>query len=674
MTETARAKAQTGSAIRSLLGQTTDVQRRRAILTVVTLLLVAFPLIDRNGGDIDAAANACAFAILALGLNIVVGYAGLLDLGYAAFFAIGAYTYGALASWQVQPLWSDLWTPFQWLGLVDRFHAEGAPDVVHFTFSFWIGMPVAAIVAAFFGVLFGAPTLRLRGDYLAIVTLGFGEIVPIVARNWPTVTNGAIGLNGVQAPRLFGYSFGVDSEPFYYLGLLMIAAMILLSLRLQNSRIGRAWMAIREDEIAASAMGINLVSLKLLAFGIGAAFGGMTGAFYVSKLQTATPDMFMFPVSVMILVMVVLGGMGSVYGVVLAAIILQLLQSWFLQDLTGWIHKLGSWLDSAWLQRVDLVQSIELIFGIILVTMMLFRRQGLIPATRATPALTLDQQTAHASRGGFASPIRGIEPSKAAPAQPMIEVRNLTRRYGGIVAVKDLNIIVESNSIVALIGPNGSGKSTTFNLITGMDEPSSGQVLLLGEDITGLKAHAITGRGIARTFQNLRLFSNMTVLENVLVAMHSRTTTGPLAAALRTPSSRAQEREAQERAFEIIGAFGNRLLPRTNQLVKELSYANRRRVEIARALASRPKVLLLDEPTAGMNPVETLELSDQIRSLRNMGLTVFLIEHKLNVVNDIADKIIVLDHGEKIAEGTAEQVHSNPQVLEAYLGRKAAHA
>src|SRR5882672_6015304 len=678
MAESVGAKAQVGSAIGAQLRRIPAAQRRVAILTAVSVLLLAFPLIDRNGGDIDAAANACAFATLALGLNIVVGYAGLLDLGYAAFFAIGAYTYGALSSWQIQPQWSEFWEPFEWLGLVGRIHADGVPDVVHMTVSFWLGMPICGLVAAIFGVLFGAPTLRLRGDYLAIVTLGFGEIVPIVARNWPYMTNGAIGLNGVAPPRLFGYSFGVDSEPFYYLGLLMIAALILISLRLQNSRIGRAWMAIREDEIAASAMGINRVSLKLLAFAVGAGFGGMTGAFYVSKLQTATPDMFMFPVSVMILVMIVLGGMGSVYGVVLAAIILQLLQSWFLQDLTGWVHKLGHALGSSWLQRVELVQSIELIFGIILVTMMLFRRQGLIPATRPTPALTLEQQTAHVGRGGFAAPIRGIEsspkvePTESKPA--MIRIHGLTRRYGGIVAVKGLDIVVESNSIVALIGPNGSGKSTTFNLITGMDEPSSGQVLLLDTDITGLPAHLVTERGVARTFQNLRLFSNMTVRENILVAMHSRTTTGPLAAVLRTPRSRAEEREAEERAIEIIGAFGNRLLPRANQMVKELSYANRRRVEIARALASRPKVLLLDEPTAGMNPAETMELSDQIRSLRTMGLTVFLIEHKLNVVNDIADKIIVLDHGEKIAEGTAAQVHSNPQVLEAYLGRKAAHA
>ncbi|HXQ67837.1 MAG TPA: branched-chain amino acid ABC transporter ATP-binding protein/permease, partial [Alphaproteobacteria bacterium] len=556
---------------------------------------------------------------------------------------------------------------------VAHYQAMGE-NVVHFTLSFWIAMPLAALVAAFFGVLFGAPTLRLRGDYLAIVTLGFGEIVPIVVRNWPTLTNGAMGLNGVQAPSLFGYSFGVTSSPYYYLGVALIAFLIFVSSRLKESRVGRAWMAIREDEIAAAAMGVNRVKLKLLAFAVGAGFAGATGTFYVAKLQTATPDMFMFPVSVMILVMIVLGGMGSVYGVVLAAVILQLLQSWFLQDLSGWLHVLGRAVGNDWMQQIDLTQSIELIFGIILVLMMLYRRQGLIPATRATKALTLEQQTALPSRGTIDVDLRVVAPGELKPGTAMLEVEKLLKTFGGITAVKDVDLRVEPGSIVALIGPNGSGKTTLFNLITGMNAPDRGRISLLGEDITGLPSHVIVERGIARTFQNLRLFSNMTVLENILVGQHSRTKTGAVGAVLHTHAMLAEERETREHAIEILGIFGNRLMPRLNQVAKELSYANRRRLEIARALASRPKILLLDEPTAGMNPAETIELANQIKSLRGMGLTVFLIEHKLNVVNELADKILVLDHGEKIAEGTAEQVHARPEVLEAYLGRKVAHA
>src|SRR5215469_4292317 len=188
---------------------------------VLFLAAILFPLIDGNEGDIDAAANATAFAILALGLNIVVGFAGLLDLGYAAFFAIGAYAYGIASSWQLQPEWSDFWEPFQWLGLVSRFHAGGA-DVVHFQVSFWLMLPLAGAIAAFFGVLFGAPTLRLKGDYLAIVTLGFGEIVPIAVRNTPSITNGAMGLNGVAAPQIFGFDFGADATPYYYVGLTLV--------------------------------------------------------------------------------------------------------------------------------------------------------------------------------------------------------------------------------------------------------------------------------------------------------------------------------------------------------------------------------------------------------------------------------------------------------------------
>jgi len=648
-------------------------QQRWLILTLLALGAVLFPLIDRNEGDIDAAANATAFAVLALGLNIVVGFAGLLDLGYAAFFAIGAYFYGITSSWQVQPEWSSFWEPFQWLGLVAHYQANG-DNVVHFTLSFWLAMPIAAFVAAFFGVLFGAPTLRLRGDYLAIVTLGFGEIVPIVVRNWPELTNGAMGLNGVQAPSLFGYSFGVTSSPYYYLGVVLIAFLVFVSLRLKDSRVGRAWMAIREDEIAAGAMGVNRVKLKLLAFAVGAGFAGATGAFYVAKLQTATPDMFMFPVSVMILVMIVLGGMGSVYGVVLAAIILQLLQSWFLQDLSQWMHVLGRAVDVEWLQHVDLTQSIELIFGFILVLMMMFRRQGLIPATRATKAMTLQEQTATVAHGDIEIELRVLSPSEVKPGTPLLETQKLLKAFGGITAVKEVDLRVEPGSIVALIGPNGSGKTTLFNLITGMNPPDGGKIFLLGEDITGLPSHAIVERGIARTFQNLRLFANMTVMENILVGQHSRTNSGAVGAVLHSPHMLAEEHDMREHALEILSIFGNRLMPRRNQLAKELSYANRRRLEIARALASRPKILLLDEPTAGMNPAETLELAEQIRNLRKMGLTVFLIEHKLNVVNNLADKILVLDHGEKIAEGTAEQVHARPEVLEAYLGRKVAHA
>jgi branched-chain amino acid transport system permease protein len=235
-----------------------------------------------------------------------------------------------------------------------------------------------------------------------------------------------------------------------------------------------------------------------------------------------------------------------------------------------------------------------------------------------------------------------------------------------------VDLTVMPDTIVGLIGPNGSGKTTFFNLVTGLDGPDGGRVLFMGEDISGLPAHAIVEKGIARTFQTLRLFNNMTVLENVLVGTHARTRANAVGAVLRLRSVRAEEAGAREWAMEVLRIFGNRLIPRVNHAASTLSYANRRRLEIARAIASQPKLLLLDEPTAGMNPAETLELADQIRSLRDIGITVLVIEHKLDVVNTISDKVVVLDYGEKIAEGKAEEVQRNDDVIRAYLGRTAA--
>ena len=645
---------------------------RSVAIACLALAAVLFPPVINNDGDIDAAANALSFAALALGLNIVVGLAGLLDLGYAAFFAIGAYTYGVAASWQLMPHWSQFWEPFQWLGFAARIHEPGG-DLVHFQVSFWLMMPLAAAIAAFFGFLFGAPTLRLKGDYLAIVTLGFGEIVPIVVRNTPTITNGAMGLNGVEAPRLFGWSFGVSATPYYYVGLALVAFLMFTSQRLKFSRIGRAWMAIREDEIAAAAMGVSRVRYKLLAFAIGAAFAGATGTLYVAKLQTATPDMFMFPVSVMILVMVVFGGMGNVWGVVLGALILQILQSWFLQDLSSWLQALGRLIDVEWLQHVQLAQSIELIFGIILVMMMLYRREGLIPANRRVAALTLEEQTAHVGRGGFTR-LTGLGVLDEARPGPLLEIDDLSVRFGGLVALRSVALAVPAHSVLALIGPNGSGKSTLFNAVTGLVPVNNGRIGFAGTEIAGKPPHVVLERGIARTFQNQRLFPNLTVLENVLIGMHARLHAGAVKAILRLPRTQQEEHEARERAMEILALFGNRLVPRVDHVVSSLSYANRRRVEIARALASQPKLLLLDEPTAGMNPAETLELADQIQSLNHNGLTILLIEHKLDVVAMLADQVIVLDHGEKIAEGSPEAVRRDEEVIRAYLGRSAAFA
>ena len=318
------------------------VKRRLPYLALLILPFV--PFIDPNNSHVDFLANAGAFILLALGLNIVVGFAGLLDLGYAAFFAIGSYSYAMLASPQF-----GLHVPF------------------------WVMLFIAPCIAALFGILLGAPTLRLRGDYLAIVTLGFGEIVPQTFLNLSQYTNGPNGISSLDQPSLFGYRFGFSATPYYEVMLLLIALGVWLASNLQNSRLGRAWMAIREDELAARHMGINTTVAKLSAFALGASFSGLAGVAYAAKLSLVSPDQFGFNVSVLVLSMLVLGGMGNIWGAIVGSFVLSFINSFLLPQSTNLAHSIG-------LVNLDFTNYRFMLYGVILVGMMLFRPEGLIPS------------------------------------------------------------------------------------------------------------------------------------------------------------------------------------------------------------------------------------------------------------------------------------------------------
>jgi branched-chain amino acid transport system permease protein len=611
-------------------------KRFQGFLVILIVGMIAFPLLPTvNNYWIDVGFYVGIYALLGLSLNIMLGEVGLFNLGQAGFYAIGAYTTAILyAQFQI-------------------------PIIVL--------LPISALVAGGFAYLVTSPIIHLRGDYLCIVTIGIGEIVRITALNNPFgLTNGANGITGIGNPDLGIFAIQTPTHFYYYIWII-VALVIVGLINLQKSRVGRAWNFIREDEIAAEANGIDVRHYKLIAFVIGTALAGVAGNVYGSKLMTISPGMFTFMESALIFVIVLLGGLGSIPGNLLGAAIIVVFPEIFRQFAS---YRL-------------------LFFGLAMIVMMVFRPGGILPRRREGAGFgglgisklpadenefleeVLDKVPSNVSQypeKAQLSDLKAGMKSNATENGIVMETQHVTMKFGGLVAVNEFDLKIREGQITSLIGPNGAGKTTLFNVITGIYHPQIGKVVFMGEDITKLKPHQIIQKGIARTFQNIRLFPSLTCIENVMSGPHCHANKGPWSSTLHYPSQQKEERRILEIASYRLHQVG--LWEYRNELARNLPYGKQKMLEVARALASSPKLLILDEPSSGLNDKETEVLIEFLTKLVDEGFTLLLIEHDMNVVMGISDLVTVMDMGCKIAEDLPFNIYNNPQVIEAYLGKE----